>query len=124
MALSYDQVTLACLCGNQWATSPTGRRLQKRRYLWNKKNLIGPRIFHLGARRKAADIDVSSFGVERAEDVARFTGYCFRSWKIFQRSGSAGRTAPRRGLRRLFAHCARDITRRPAVAAFGCGLRG
>src|SRR5881628_2569121 len=123
MALSYDQVTLACLCGNQWATSPTGRRLQRRRYLWNKKNLIGPRIFHLGARRKAADIDVSSFGVERAEDVARFTGYCFCCWKIFLRRGSAGRTGPRGVLRRLLARGVRNLTRRPVLAAFGCGLR-
>jgi hypothetical protein len=47
---------------------------QKRtaKYLWNKKDLIGPRIFHFGPRGKATYIHVSSFLVEWAEDVSRF----------------------------------------------------
>src|SRR5947199_9379140 len=97
--------------------------LSQTRNLWNKKNLVGPRIFYLGARRKAADIDISSFGVERAEDVAGFTGYCFCRGEIFLRSGRAGRTGPRRGLRRLLARRTRHFARRPALSAFGCRLR-
>src|SRR5206468_6719991 len=92
-------------------------------HLWNKKNLVGPRILHLGARRKAADIDISSFGVERAEDVAGFTGYCFCRGEIFLRSRRAGRASLRGRLRCLLTRRVRDVTRRPVLSAFGCRLR-
>jgi len=42
--------------------------------LWNQKNLLRVRIFHLTPRRIATDIDVTAVGIVRAENIARFPG--------------------------------------------------
>jgi len=42
--------------------------------LWNQKNLLRVRIFHLTPRRIATDIDVTAVGIVRTENIARFPG--------------------------------------------------
>ncbi len=67
---------------------PQGDGYRAAAVLWHKENFIGPGIFHLGARWEAAYIDVSSFFVERTEDISRFVGNRFTCWKGCLRRGS------------------------------------
>src|SRR5262249_38558538 len=110
MPVSCYYVALAPVCGNQRCSNTLRAVIARSRRpegwtanravgtsacgnLWDKKNFIGPGIFHLRARWEATYIDVSSFFVERTEDVSRFIWNRFTCRKGRLRRGTV-RCAP------------------------------